>query len=134
MTQEVWNETQATYNILPERAIAISRRGAVKRTVQGAKAKYDTSIWRPLPLEPITHGAHTLLITFDGRSGLGDAEGNIFRIPAEHKDNFSGRRLKILEISAILYMLFCTKTFTEYLLPPLFALCPAAIWLSRHCT
>jgi hypothetical protein len=64
---------------------------------------------------------------------LGDIEGNIFTFPQEYTDSFSGRRLKLLEFRALLYVILFKKTFTEYFLPPLFALGPAAIWLEQHC-
>jgi hypothetical protein len=122
------------HNLLPERAVAISRGDAIKETIRQIKLKDNKGVWRHLPPQPTAHGGHQHGYKVGWKLQAGDATAEPYTFPQEYPVNFSGRKLTMLKIRTFIYMIFCTKTFTEYLLPPLFALCPAAIWLYRHLT
>jgi hypothetical protein len=125
--------TSVYHNLLPARATALSRRDAVNETIRQIKLKDNSGVWRPLPPQPGPHGGHKHGFKVGWKLQAGDATAEPFNFPQEYTVTFSDSKLTRLKIWTLVYVIFCTKTFTEYLLPPLFALCPAVIWLVRRC-
>ena len=118
-------------DLLPIRATAISRPDAIGETAKQISSKNAKGTWQPLPPQPIAHGGHSIGYNVRWTLQAGDVTGKTHAFAHEFNVNFNGRKLTLLKIRTFIYAVLWTQTFTEYFLPPVFALCPVIIWLYR---